>query len=311
VGPGIVAERFMFLPSLGFSLLITYLLFYVFKIQLKYKPSGNKVLSLYMVVGIVALIYSVRTVARNPDWKSHMSIYEHDGKIATRSAKLQSLLASAYIQHIQETPNMPADEKAKYYQLGEKAYLNSIDVYPEYATSLNNLGMIQFNYYKNYDKAMDYFTKAIKYDITYTEALFNIGATYQLSGKNDLAEKYFKEAIRVNPEYFNTYIYLSRLYFTEGKLDEVLKFNQEAIDNGHISDVVYVNMGNACLYKKDTLAAVGYLQKAVAFYKLNYNLCSFLANYYAHNGDMEKAQYYSNLYQQGLQKSQQLPEPNL
>jgi tetratricopeptide (TPR) repeat protein len=311
VGPGIVAERFMLVPSLGFALLVAYLLYYVFKLDLKFRPTSSKTTSLYMVVGIACLIYSARTIARNPDWKSHLSIYEHDGKIAIRSAKLQSLLGSSYIQHVQESPNMPPDEKAKYYQLGEKAYLNSIAVYPEYATSLNNLGMIQFSYYKNYDKAMEYFMQALKCDTTYTEALFNIGATYQLTGKNDLAEYYFLKAIKVNPQYFNTYIYLSRLYFTEGKLDKVLQFNQDAIDNGHLSDVVYVNMGNVYLFRKDTATAAEYLEKAVSYYKLNYNLCSFLANYYSRHRDMQKAQYYGNLYQDGLRQSQQVPESNL
>jgi predicted Zn-dependent protease len=101
------------------------------------------------------------------------------------------------------------------------------------------------------------------------------------------------------------------LYFSEGQLDKVIKFNQEALDNGHASDVVYVNIGNAYLLRKDTASAVGYLQKAVGYYKLNYNLCSFLANYYARHGDMDKAQYYTKLYQQGLQQSQQVPESNL
>jgi Tfp pilus assembly protein PilF len=298
VGPGIVADRFIFLPSLAFILLATLLVFYLLKLPITQKPMGNRTNYLYMIGSVVLIVYSGRTIARNPDWKSHLSIYQHDAKVATKSAKLHSLLASADIQLVQDNPNMPNDEKVKYYQDGEAHYMASIDIYPEYTTSLNNLGMIQFNFYRDYDKALDFFGRAIKVDTNYTEALFNMGATNQAKGNNKLAEYYFLRTIKSNPEYEIAYIFISRLYFNESRLDDVLKVNQEAIDKGHVINVASVNMGNVYLAKKDTLKAVGYFEKAVAYSpKSAASIAQFLTKYYALKGDMDKAKYYNKLYQ--------------
>ena len=299
VGPGIVAERFMLIPSLGFALMVTILLFKLFKIKLKDKVLFNKSTGIYLVIGLIVIIYSGRVIARNPNWKSHLSIYEHDARIATRSAKLQSLLASSYLEQVQKNKTLTAEKTAEYYNLAEKAYLSSIDLYPQYATSWNNLGMIQYSYHKNLKLAVEDFNKAIEVDSNYVEALFNLGAGYQALGDKAKAETYFLQTIRTNPEYYLAYGYLTRLYTSEGKYDRVLELNEGALKKGHVSDAIYVNIGNFYLENRDTNSAIPYFEKAIAYFNKNYMLCQFLANYYTKKNDKDKAAYYQNLVTEG------------
>lgn len=295
VGPGIVAERFMFIPSIGFCLCVGILMFHFLKIPLANKPYGVKTQYLYLIAGAIVVIYSGRTIARNPDWKSHLSIYEHDAKSAPRSAKLQSLLASAYVQRIKSDNTLSRDQKIQYYKLAQAAYQASVDIYPDYSTSLNNLGMIQFSFYRDYEKAIQYFSKAVAIDSGYTEALFNLGAVYEAMNKKDSAETYYLKAIHSNPEYFLTYVYLARLYFNEGQLDKVLQFNQDALKKGYVSDVLYVNIGNVYLDRHDSAIAINYFEKAVACFNKNTYLEDLIANYYRKKGDIKKAEYYTEM----------------
>ena len=80
VGAGIVAERFMFIPSLFFIFLITYLLFYILKLPLDKKPFGQPATYLYAFTLGVSVLFAARIIARNPDWKTHQSLYLHDSK---------------------------------------------------------------------------------------------------------------------------------------------------------------------------------------------------------------------------------------
>ncbi len=182
VGAGIVAERFMFIPSIAFVVLVTYLVFYAFKIPLDKKPFGQQANYLYALTGIVCIVFTARVIARNPNWKTHQSIYLHDSQVAPKSAKLQSLLAATYIDQAQKMKVSNPERKASIdslYLAGQKGYQNSVDIYPGYGTSLNNLGMIQYTLYGNLRKAITFFKKALVVDSEYSEALFNMGACYE------------------------------------------------------------------------------------------------------------------------------------
>jgi len=226
---------------------------------------------------------------------SHLSIYEHDAKIAPRSAKLQSLLGAAYIDEIKKNKSLSADEVATMYGEAEKAFLAAVDIYPQYATSLNNAGMIEYMYYKKPDVALDYFNRAVECDSNYTDALFNVASAYRELKNYPMAEKFFLRSIAANPKYDLAYTYLSKLYSLEGKYDEVIKLNEKAIRGGHSSDAIYINIGKVYLDNRDTTMAIHYFDTALTYFNKNGVLCQWLANYYMRKKDTVKARHYSDL----------------
>ena len=295
VGPGIVAERFMFLPSVGFCLLISLLLFKLFKTPLKSEISFKKFTNLFIVTGLVLVGYSCRVIARNPDWKTHLSIYEHDAKEAPRSAKLQSLLAGEYIDQIKKNHTLTTDQVSSYYELAEKAFMAAVDVYPNYSTSLNNIGMIEYMYRRDMKTALNYFNRATVADTNYSDAWYNAGSAYRELNNIPMAEKYYNKTIQINPSYDMAYIALSRLYTSEGKYDKVLELNENALKKGHATDAIYVDIGKVYLVNGDTTKAITYFDKALGYFSKNEQLCQWLASYYFSKNDSVKAGHYLQL----------------
>src|SRR6185312_15478890 len=292
VGPGIVAERFMFIPSMGFALVIALLLFMVLKVDVKTGLPKSARTTLYLVSGFVIILFSARIINRNPDWRSHFSIYRHDVAVSPRSAKLQSLLADAYLDRIKREKGLTQEQLNTFYDSATIAFLKSLEIYPQYSTSLNNLGMIEYMHNHDLKKASAYFERAIAIDSNYTEALFNEGSALQQLGNNAAAEKYFLLAIKSNPKYDMAYIFLSRLYSTQGNLDKILELNEGAIKKGHATDAIYVNIGKVYLVNDDTIKAIDYFNKALAYFNKNLPLCQFLQHYYTVKHDTAKAIHY-------------------
>ena len=295
VGPGMVADRFMFLPSVGFALLAALALYTFLKIDVKTNLPKGKATTLYLCAGLVVVLFSARVIKRNPDWKSHFSIYKHDVEVAPRSAKLQSLLADAYLDEIKKDRNLSKEQVDEYYEASYRAFSASIDIYPKYSTSLNNLGMIEYLHNHDLKKASEYFERAIATDSNYTEALFNLGSAKQQLGDNTNAEKYLLMAIKSKPSYDMAYIFLSRVYSSEGKMDKILELNEGALKNGHASDAIYVNIGKVYLVSGDTDKAIDNFNKALGYFNKNIPLCQFMTHYYQTKHDEQKTRYYQAL----------------
>ncbi len=109
-------------------------------------------------------------------------MYAHDVKEVPRSAKLQSLLAATYIEDAQKLKvSNPQDKQTidSLFLKGMNGYQKSVNIYPEYGTSWNNMGMIQYTLYGNLRSAVEDFSKALRIDTAYSEAWFNMGACYE------------------------------------------------------------------------------------------------------------------------------------
>ena len=347
VGAGIVAERFMFIPSIAFLFLITYLLYYILKIPVDKKPVGQPAKYMYAFTIGVCIIFTARVLARNPDWKSHQALYLHDSMEAPNSAKLQALLGGTYVADAQQLQASDPGQKAEIDSLYVKAlkgYQRSVDIYPAYSTSWNNLGMIEYTLYANAPEAISDFGKALKLDSAYTEAWFNMGACYQsladkvndtlnalrqdsisrtenksygnetmeslnkmiagcssrISNYKNISEKSYLQIIKLEPAYYMTYIYIARLYSSEGKYNKIVELDSNALKRGYRSDPIYVTLGNAFIMLKDTADAALNYEKSVRYYNRNYYICGFLEEYYYKKGDMDKARYYKQLYDEAM-----------
>jgi tetratricopeptide (TPR) repeat protein len=91
-----MAERFMFMPSLGFSLIVASLLYELGK---KWSSSSNE--SGFKLIafglGIIVLIFSVITINRNFDWKDNFTLFSKDIKVSKNSGKIPTDLAGELI----------------------------------------------------------------------------------------------------------------------------------------------------------------------------------------------------------------------
>ncbi|HAP70209.1 MAG TPA: hypothetical protein DCR04_10890 [Flavobacteriales bacterium] len=86
--PGIIAERWLLTPSLGFCLVLAWLLH---KSISKYgvKPALG-------ILSVILTLYSTRVISRVPDWKSHKSLVYNDVKVVPRSFVANFLAGKFY-----------------------------------------------------------------------------------------------------------------------------------------------------------------------------------------------------------------------
>lgn len=294
---GIVGERFAFIPSLGLCFVAAWALLKVYKVVYENKELKFPAFSspLFLTLGVILLLFGIRSFTRIKDWKDTFTLYQTDVKNAPESAHANSLIAAASIQKVKENPKMSLEQKKFYVQNAEKYYLESLRIIPDYISSLNNLGMIYYTYYNQPEKSIPYLKKAILLDTNYVEAYFNL-ATCEAKGKNYVAaEKHYMKSIEIDPNFVSTYFSLSAMYAEEKRYDDILKLNKDAINKGIKADVLHVNIGNVYFMRGDTLSAIPYFEECIRLNSNNRFLNSFLANYFKEKGDLEKANKYYDL----------------
>jgi tetratricopeptide (TPR) repeat protein len=139
------------------------------------RQQARKVTLLLLVLLLPALIYSVQ---RNKVWSSSLSLYRADIVNLPRSMKAHSLLATEYTStafDYQRTGNIQLfADIIGYADSAQHHFLVATEIYPYYANSWNNLGVIAYNFLSNTRQSMAYFRRALLLDPHYEEAMFNL-----------------------------------------------------------------------------------------------------------------------------------------
>ncbi len=304
--PGIVADRFLFVPSFGFCLIISYFLFKLFKLNPKQLDIPNKSISKVLIVVTIILIpYAIKTINRNKNWRSYLSLYSHDIKYLRNSVKANTLYASALTEKLYydnkngvDISKIPQERK-----LVTEHYKQALKIYPENYKALNNLGSFYSNNLRQYDSSIFYLKKAVEIKPDLEEPYFNLGYAYQKLKKYDEAIKNYNKAIDINPQNVTLRSYLANLYNEMGDFEKAVKINKEIMKIDENSDLPYINIGNYYFLKADTTTAISYWEKAMGKYP-QYKLCINLSNYYRLKGNSEKANYYYNKAMQAKKRNQ-------
>jgi tetratricopeptide (TPR) repeat protein len=312
---GIVGERYVYASSVAFCLALAYFIFLILKNNPRAKSFSQKELTWIFILLLIILVpYSVKTIIRNKNWDTHLSLYSHDIEYLENSAKANALLAGQLNTELNEIlfkGIRPAYLKSRVDSI-IFIYKRCLDVYPEYYSSYNNIGSVYFTIMKDYATAIPYFEKAISMHPDYVEASFNIAFSYEMLGriKKDSsldkaanycfisAIKYYDKAIKLKPDYIRAMSNLANLYFNIlGNTDSALAINKRIMRINPNTDMPYVNLGNYSLIKGDTISAVQYMEKSVELVPQNYETCMRLSHYFNNKHDLQKADKYMQMAQ--------------
>lgn len=294
---GIVADRFTYTFSLGFCIVVAWLLFKVFKIDLNKEVVKIKLPSSFLtVLTLVLVIYSGRTIARNPVWHDYMTLYTHDIEHLTESAKAHALLANTLypmvIKDIQQNPNSP--ETHKDVQTLIYHFKEAIRVDSTYSTSWNNLGSVYINYIRDYNQAINYCKKAIVYNPDYSEAHFNIAYSYSALNNFDSAYYYSKRLIEIDPNYLKIYEFLNDFLTKNNKVNEGINDLLILAQKSKKPKNIYVNIANLSSLNAsgDYSKSIQYFEKAFEYDTTDKVLCNHIAKLYQTVGNTQKANEY-------------------
>jgi protein O-mannosyl-transferase len=208
-------DRFMFIPLLGFTLIIAY---YLSKL-LKRKSGENIVIA---VAAVILVAYSVKTISRNPIWYDDYTLFTTDVKVSSNSAKCN---VSAGGQTLELAEKETDQVKKKKMISDAMVFLNKgIEIHPTYTAGWVLLGRAMLDL-EDYTKARGYYKIALKINSTQSEALNNWLYCAQMSAKNkDYKEAAisYRELIKYQQKNEDLYVELATIYESDSKTDSAL-----------------------------------------------------------------------------------------
>jgi tetratricopeptide (TPR) repeat protein len=209
-----LAERYVYLPSLGYCLIMGWFLGgLVFRKNL----ASHSLLRIILTVALISLsfLYAWRTITRNTAWKDNFTFSQGLLQTDTHSVYGHYYLGLTYAQKGE-------NEKSK------SEYLTTLSLKPDMRGPHFNLGIL---YYQEGDipQAKEEFKKEIEIDPSYAEAYYNLGTIYKNSGVIDSAVLFLQKAINIDPGFTYAYINLAVVYQSTGSNAKALSMWEKAL----------------------------------------------------------------------------------
>ena len=222
-----VAERFLFVPSFGYALLLGWC---VYQLLSRYQPDLKKATNYYRVsIGIIALIYSFIINSRIPDWSSNMRLFESGVKVSPNSSKANQAYATELENRARESQN-PA-ERAAFTEKAMRYFHQSLAIMPGNADAALKLGQIH-DMEGRKDSAIVYYQRSIAVKPQYYIALNNLGAIYAARKQFDLALDCFRRSYQADTAQELTLINLMVVHYNKQQKDSVRYFGNKALGLG-------------------------------------------------------------------------------
>ncbi len=255
-----MGERFLFMPSLGFSLLMAYLFW---KMLQQYKTTAT-----YALLAIF-ILSSIKTISRNTDWKDDYTLILHDVNISPRSAKINTAVGGIVLEKINDsTIDKDKIEKIK---LAKKHLNRAIEIHPMYFEAYKLLGNAHF-LAKEYKEAIVKYEFILKYRADDEDARNNAALSYRelgrISGMNEnnpaLAVEYLKKSMEYNSKDQETIKLMGVAHGVLGLYDKAIEIFSSLLTTNPNSADAYLNLYLTYNNKGDKIKAEECLEKAKA-----------------------------------------------
>ncbi len=267
-------ERLLFMPSMGLSMVLVCLLAYFF-----YKDGGTSLLQkikmsplLWGVVLLVSVLYSVKTIARNEDWKNDYALFSRDIEYNPNSTHLLFYMGN----------HLPSEDRKEVLTdiLFEQGFTQQ-----QITDSVNREAQL----------SITYFNRAMKiYPYLPGDGYNQLGKAYFKIGQLDSSFKYYSLAYKEDSTsgiYTNN---VGTVYFNRQQYSEALPYFKKAYRLDSTEADFMNNIG--CVYGVAQRAdsAIYWFKKAYAADSLDVMSLKFLETTYRAIGDTANADYYKN-----------------
>ncbi|XP_064277043.1 protein O-mannosyl-transferase TMTC1 isoform X2 [Passer domesticus] len=216
----VVAERVLYMPSMGYCILFVH---------------GLKKLSTWLnkwritvptLFALLLLLFSWKTVKQNEIWLSRESLFSSGVKTLPHNAKV-------HYNYANFLKDQGRNVEAIYH------YKTALKLYPRHASALNNLGTLT----KDVVEAKDYYRRALQLNPQHNRALFNLGNLLKSQGKKEEAVILLRDSIKYGPEFADAYSSLASLLAEQERLKEAEEVYKAGIENCPESSDLHNNYG--------------------------------------------------------------------
>ena len=260
-----LAEQRLYIPSLGFCLLVALILIRNLPEIFKKQSLFLFVTRTFLTIAILSC-YLALTMERDKIWHSNFTLWKDTVAKSPETFRSHFNLGSAL------------SDRGEY----EKAIIEfkkSIELNPKDHESYTSLGA---TYYRQgeMEKAKEMFLKAI--DIFYNSyrAHNNLGNVYNVEGNHELALKEYQEAIKIKPDFAEAYYNMGNAYKDSGDIQKAISAFQKALEFEPDFAKSYYNLGNCFLITEEIEKAQKQFETAIRFDPSFINARYNLANIY-------------------------------
>jgi tetratricopeptide (TPR) repeat protein len=199
----IMAERLLYLPAVGFCILLAGGLSSLGRRELRWG-----------LVGVLAILFGMRTVDRNIDWRDRASLAVATARSSPGSAKARFNLGNALLAEARERVRQgDRDGAIERYAAASVEYRAAVSSYPQYG-----------------------------------KAWLNLGAAALESGDAAAAEQALREAARIEPQWDAPWYNLGRARLASGDVDGAIEAFEEAAvrsNRPRQSSLILLELGRA------------------------------------------------------------------
>ncbi len=279
----IMAERFVYLPSVGLAGCLAAALYELHK-RLSIRRTFLKQAA-WFTAGAMCLALAARTYARNFDWKDEISLWTSAVKVCPQSFKAHLNLGNALLPMPGQLPAAVAEYKAAlqikpdlpelhnnlgnalaklpgHMQEAIAQYQAALRIKPDYADAHNNLGGALSRVPGRLPEAIAEYQTALRIDPNNADAHNNLGSAWsQVAGRLPDAISEYRAALRIKPDAAEVrYNLANALAQTPDGLEQAIAEYETVLQADPNSAPTHCNLGI-------TLAKAGRLPEAISEFK--------------------------------------------
>jgi len=236
-------ERFLYVPSAGLAIALSFLLLQLLRWAGAAWPVPNRWIVSCLSIGVAALLWSGCSETRATDWRSQGTLFETLVRRSPRSSKVHYNLALVY-----QRENRLREALSEYEEAVRLAPVNF--------TARNNLGLLYFRFGRTADAEQQY-RAALTLEPSQPQILFNLAILLQYQGRLPEAAATYRKAIAKDPLLVDAHIHLGEALWQEGDLSGGLTSYREAVRLGPQNGEAHARYGAA-------LAATGHMVEGIA-----------------------------------------------
>ncbi len=218
-----LAERYLYIPSTGYCMLIGYRVFEVAE------RIGSKRIAIALIVVLISLYLSF-TVRRQGVWKDNLSLWKD-----TSHKSFSHALPHSNYGYALEKAGM-TDDAIKQYEIALDPRVR--DSNRGRAITATNLGVLYINQ-EDYHNAHKWFGKAIEYDPTYGRSYYHTGLLHYIKGESTnsgseyrIAASYLEKTFKIYRSYPKADLLFAKVYFNIGDYDRAKRHAEKALQGG-------------------------------------------------------------------------------
>ena len=243
-----MAEHWLYLPSIGFFLLLAQALVLLYE-KKNYRLAAFSVLICFLSA------YAYLTIKQNNYWKSEREFYQRTLQYAPESFMAHNNLGNIYLN---------SGNKAD----AVKEYLKAVHFNPRFAPAYFNLGNI-YSESASQEAGIKMYLKAIEIDPQRAEVYYDLGNVYHNLGKRERSMELMQKAIKLDPVYLEAYNNLASDYAEMGNIDEALRLWNESTKIDPSFAVAHFNLSVYYFKRKQYDLALDHCDKVL---KLGYQV---------------------------------------